>query len=481
MKVSPHAFRRSLVVPLLLAWAVAPATAQSNAGTSTLRYGTGLFDVPVATVLPHLAVVATYSGASVSVDRTLRLDPDGSSRGYGAAYERWLADASFAVGLFDRVEAGVTVHHWDDAERGGRVWGGFGRVSLLPAAMENLDLAIGARYLTSPNYGEDYVDDLQPNRFGYPDYRLRESADFSGNLTPYVVATAAVPALRSSVSLGWGAGLFSAGSDLDFYQSRSSGGVFAGYALHVPMGEGRRLDLMADFNGFDFNAGVQIDVRGIRAGAFALGLTHDNSSIFLSRKIGVLGSIAFCGAAGRLCGSPPPLAPPPPPPARDPGPSAEEIEAMRQDSIRRAQAERERQLAAEREAEERERRRTAERARTTLAQVVYFDYDEALIRPDAEATLRAKVEILRANPSVNLRLEGHADERGTSEYNIVLAGERAAAVVEFFTAAGLAPDRFTTISYGEENPVALGSNEADWAQNRRVETTITAGGDDIGR
>ncbi len=469
------------VHPVLVLGAAAPALAQTNTGSSTLRYGTGLFDVPVATVLPHLAVAATYSTSSVSVERTLRFDPDGSSRGFGPAYEKWLADASFSLGLLDRVEIGATVQHWDTEENGGRIWGGFGRVSVLPSSVENLGLALGARYVTSPNYGTSYVDDLQPNRFGYPDYRLRESADFSGNLTPYVVATANVPAMRSSISLGWGGGLFSSGSDHDYYQSRSSGGVFAGYSLHVPLGTGRQLDVMADFNGFDLNAGVQIDIHGVRAGAFALGLTQDGSSIFRSRKIGVLGSIAFCAVERRLCGSPAPVPPPPPPPARDPGPSAEELEAMRQDSIQRAQAEAERRLAAEREAEERERQRRAELTRMTLAEVVYFDYDEAVIRPDAEVALSAKVGILRANPSVRLRLEGHADERGTSEYNIVLAGERAAAVMEFFVSAGLDAARFTTISYGEENPVAQGSNEEAWAQNRRVETVITAGGDSIER
>lgn len=154
---------------------------------------------------------------------------------------------------------------------------------------------------------------------------------------------------------------------------------------------------------------------------------------------------------------------------------------MRQDSIRRAQAEEERRAAAEREAAARERERRAEVARVTLSEMIFFDFDQAAIRPEAEAQLRAKLEILRANPGVQLQIGGHADERGSSEYNIALAGERAEAVLEFFTSAGLDPGRFTIVSYGEENPIAQGASEEAWARNRRVEIVITAGGNDIGR
>lgn len=165
------------------------------------------------------------------------------------------------------------------------------------------------------------------------------------------------------------------------------------------------------------------------------------------------------------------------------GPTAAELaelEAMRQDSILRERAAEEARLLAEREAVERESRRRAEAARRTLRETVYFDYDEAAIRPDAESKLRAKLDILRDNSGVHLRMEGHADERGTSEYNIALGNERAEAVIRFFTGFGLGAERFTTVSYGEERPAAQGSNEAAWAQNRRVAFIITAGGDGIG-
>ncbi len=173
-----------------------------------------------------------------------------------------------------------------------------------------------------------------------------------------------------------------------------------------------------------------------------------------------------------------------PQPQTDPvptGPTAEELERMRQDSIRMAQEAEEARLRAEREAAERDRQRRAEAARQTLRETVYFDYDEAAIRSDTESRLRAKLDILRANPGVQLRMEGHADERGTSEYNLALGNERSDAVIQFFTGFGLDASRFSSVSLGEERPAAQGSNETAWAQNRRVEFIITAGGDDIGQ
>lgn len=161
------------------------------------------------------------------------------------------------------------------------------------------------------------------------------------------------------------------------------------------------------------------------------------------------------------------------------GPTPEEIEAQRiADSIRAYNDEMAR-LRAEREAAEREAARAAAAARNSLTQTVYFDYDESTIRTDTETALRDKVEILRANPGVMLRMEGHADERGTSEYNIALGNERAGAVIQYLAGFGISSDRFTSVSYGEEQPAMQGSNEDAWALNRRVEFVITAGGDSI--
>ncbi len=169
-----------------------------------------------------------------------------------------------------------------------------------------------------------------------------------------------------------------------------------------------------------------------------------------------------------------------PPPVVEPtGPTAEEIERMRQDSIQRAEAEARAQEVAEAERAAREEARRAEMARQTLTEIVYFDYDEATIRSDAEAKLREKIDILRRNPGVELRMEGHADERGTSEYNVALGNERAESVIRFISGFGLGADRFSAVSYGEARPMVEGSGERAWARNRRVEFVVTAGGDDI--
>lgn len=152
---------------------------------------------------------------------------------------------------------------------------------------------------------------------------------------------------------------------------------------------------------------------------------------------------------------------------------------MRQDSIRRAQEEAERARRAQEEEARRQAEAAAQRARETLTEVVFFEYDEANLTSQTESRLRAKLDILRNNPGVQLRMEGHADERGTSEYNIALGNERAEAVIQFLTNFGLDAGRFTAVSYGEERPTASGSDEASWARNRRVEFVITAGGDNI--
>ena len=454
---------------------------------STLRYGSGLFDVPVASVLPHMAIVGTYSGFGISIGQTIALDRQGQPIGTGEPHEKWVSDGSFAIGLFDRIELGATIQHLDSEEHGGNMLGGFARISLLPASFRFLDLAVGARYLSSPSYGDNYLDGLQPGRLGHPDYRLHNETpgfkEVDTNLTPYVVASArALRSDRFAVTLtgGWGTGLFSAGDDRDFYAEVDAGGAFAGTALHMSLGGSRLLNLMAEFNGFDANAGVQLDLGGVRVGGFALALTSDKYSTYRSRKFGMLASIAFCVARGTLCdGKTEPPAPPPPPP--DPGPTAAELEQMRRDSIARARSEEERRLAAEREAAERERARRAAAERRALEEMVFFEYDQSAIRDDAAATLQAMVEILLARPTLQLRIDAHADERGGPEYNLQLSSDRGAAVLAYFLEAGLDESRFTVESHGEERPLVQGANEEAWARNRRVQFTITAGIDDLGR
>lgn len=171
---------------------------------------------------------------------------------------------------------------------------------------------------------------------------------------------------------------------------------------------------------------------------------------------------------------------PPPPPAPT-GPTDEELAQARADSIARAQAEAERRAAEERAAREAEEARMAamEDARETLQAMVFFDLDESAITDQAAAVLRRKVDVLRASPQVQIRIEGHADERGSTEYNLALGNRRAQAVREFLTGFGLPESRFTIVSYGEEQPLVNQSNESAWSQNRRAEFEITAGANAI--
>lgn len=307
---SPAAAARGGVAIALTFALAAGASAQSSKMPSTLRYGSGLIDVPAASVLPHLAVSGTYSGFGLSVSDRLVVNRAGEVIATDGPFEKWLSDVSIALGLFDKAEVGVTVHHYDDAAEGGNVLGGFARLSLLPASVEGLDLAVGARYLTSPTF-DPATDEYRPNRLGYPDARIwsEDTREFSSNLTPYAVATAHFPGIDAgflpehdiSFTVGWGGGLFSAGSNLDLYGDAESDGVFAGSVIHIGLGDERLLNVTAEFNGFDVNAGLQLDMGGIRVGAFALGLNYNDHSTFRSRKLGVLASMAFCGAVGGLC------------------------------------------------------------------------------------------------------------------------------------------------------------------------------------
>lgn len=103
------------------------------------------------------------------------------------------------------------------------------------------------------------------------------------------------------------------------------------------------------------------------------------------------------------------------------------------------------------------------------ATVVYFDFDKSSIRPDAYDMLKAHAAYLSANPAVSARLEGHADERGTREYNLALGERRGNSVANYLTANGVSSSQLQVVSYGEERPVADSHDEASWAKNRRVE------------
>lgn len=102
-------------------------------------------------------------------------------------------------------------------------------------------------------------------------------------------------------------------------------------------------------------------------------------------------------------------------------------------------------------------------------QPVYFDYDSSSLNAEALATLRENAEKIKEVPGVIIQIAGHCDERGTQEYNLALGERRALSVREHLRQLGVSGDRMITISFGEENPAVLGSNEAAWSKNRRCE------------
>jgi peptidoglycan-associated lipoprotein len=172
---------------------------------------------------------------------------------------------------------------------------------------------------------------------------------------------------------------------------------------------------------------------------------------------------------------------PPPPPPSPTGPTAAELERLRADSIARERAQQDsiRQAAAARDAAAAAESARVRAARATLEEMVFFDYDQSDITAAAERVLRQKVEILRNSPGVRIRIEGHADERGSTEYNLALGNRRADQVRQFLIDFGLDQSRFAILSFGEERPLLNQSNEAAWSRNRRTEFIITAGEDMI--
>lgn len=166
--------------------------------------------------------------------------------------------------------------------------------------------------------------------------------------------------------------------------------------------------------------------------------------------------VAACGGNPE---PPPPLpepvqeAPPPPPAADDGADAAAAEAAAREAAIRRAIED--------------------------LTLPVYFGYDQFSLESEAQALLRRKADVLRANEEVRVRIQGHADERGSIEYNLALGMRRATAARDFLTNFGLQASRFEVISFGEERPADTGTTEAAYARNRRAEFELTAGRDAI--
>jgi peptidoglycan-associated lipoprotein len=134
--------------------------------------------------------------------------------------------------------------------------------------------------------------------------------------------------------------------------------------------------------------------------------------------------------------------------------------------------------AAERERAE-AARRAIEAARAMLLQTIYYDYDSDELRADARAVLDDKLRVLNANPGLRIRIEGHCDERGTDQYNLALGRRRADQAKRYLLDRGIDPSRVETMSFGRERPVAMGATEDAWAQNRRGEFQIVAGGAEL--
>jgi len=303
----------------MAALAAAPAIhAQTTTMPSSLRYGSGLLDIPVASVLPHMAITGTYSGFFLAMDRTVDINAAGDIIGYGPGRDRkWYSNASAALGLFDRVEVGTTIQSLNDANRGGNMWGLFGRVQLFRPSNQGLGLAVGAQYVTAPGF-DDGVS-YQPGRLGFPDSRFRETytgkEDVNTELSLYAVTTAHVrgfdegflPKHDLTLSLGYGTGMFQDGDKLPFYKYASTDGWFFGSALHFAVGENSILTFMGEYNGFDANLGAQMDFGGIRIGAHYLAANYMKPangywSEYRKPKFGLLASLAICpNDGGLLC------------------------------------------------------------------------------------------------------------------------------------------------------------------------------------
>ena len=110
--------------------------------------------------------------------------------------------------------------------------------------------------------------------------------------------------------------------------------------------------------------------------------------------------------------------------------------------------------------------------REVVSDTIHFAFDQYDIDPEARSILDSQANWLMAHPNTRVTIEGHCDERGTREYNLALGDRRSNAAKNYLAARGISPARITTISFGKERPIALGSDEASWAQNRRAVTIV---------
>jgi peptidoglycan-associated lipoprotein len=140
-----------------------------------------------------------------------------------------------------------------------------------------------------------------------------------------------------------------------------------------------------------------------------------------------------------------------------------------------ARQKREEEERAKQEALERARKlREQERLKTFLTEYVHFDFDKFNIRDSEKPILERAKQWMMDNPTAKVLIEGHCDERGTTEYNLALGERRANAVKQYLILLGVDSNRLSTISYGEEKPIDPGHNEEAWAKNRRAQFVVTS-------
>jgi len=155
--------------------------------------------------------------------------------------------------------------------------------------------------------------------------------------------------------------------------------------------------------------------------------------------------------------------------------TAAEEQRVAEEAATQAQQEREQQAAAEAAAqiaEETAQRDAMIQKKMFESENIYFEFDSSALSPVAQGILTGKADFLRDNPGSQVIIEGHCDERGTPEYNLALGDRRAESAKTFLVNMGIDASRFTTVSYGEENPVDTGHGEESWAKNRRAKFLV---------
>ena len=310
MRVSSSVTRWLLGV--VLAMLPASGAAQSTLFSATLRYGSGYFDVPAAAVLPSLALRAGYSGFWVRSDGDPAVGPSGEVTDPGSPRRSFHGDVSLSLGVLGRAEVGATLQSVASRDEGGRILGMFGQLLLLDPAATGFGLAVGARYLGRPDFGDGIR--RAPTRLGFPDAaaraRFADGRELDTRLTVFGAATLHLPGVEAgwlpdndvSVTLGYGSGMFREGGDLSWYAPQGMEGWFLAGGMDFALAPETLLVLKAEHAGFDVNLGAEIAWKAGRAGVHVLGVNHDErSSAYRSPKVGFSLSFTTCPLLNRAC------------------------------------------------------------------------------------------------------------------------------------------------------------------------------------